>query len=148
MQNSPPGLAPLLLWLLGLAMAGAVCADGNPPNIDFMLHCQGCHLPGGAGVPGHVPALHGQVAKFLHSSEGRAYLLRVPGVAQSVLSDQKLADVMNWMLREFDPQDMPANFTPYDSAEVAHWRQQILRNVNAQRSRILEDAGFAPDPLY
>ena len=108
-----------------------------------MLHCQGCHLADGAGLPGHVPRLQGQVSKFLHSDEGRAYLLRVPGVAQSALSDQRLADVMNWTVREFDPEHLPAAFTPYGSDEVGRWRQQIMRDVSAARLRILQEADHA-----
>jgi hypothetical protein len=132
--------------LLGIVLALAAPpapAGGNPPQIDFMLHCQGCHLSEGQGLAGQVPRLKGEVGKFLHSDEGRAFLLRVPGVAQSSLNDADLAAVMNWVLEEFDPEHLPPAFEPYTAAEVAQWRTRIMRNVNAERTRILEAAGFA-----
>ena len=95
-----------------------------------------------------VPRLKGNVSKFLHSAEGRAFLLRVPGVAQSALSDGRLTAVMNWMVREFDPDNLPADFEDYQVEEVARWRRQILRNVNQVRGPILEASGFDPNDGY
>ena len=114
-----------------------------------MLECQGCHRPGGIGMPEiRLPILKGHVSKFLHSAEGRAFLLRVPGVAQSSLSDDRLAAVMNWMVNEFDPEHLPVDFKDYDGEEVAKWRAQILRNVNQIRGRILEASGFDANDGY
>ncbi len=129
--------------------AASAAAEVNSPRIDFMLECQGCHLPGGIGMPEiGVPRLKGHVSKFLHSAEGRRFLLRVPGVAQSSLSDERLTAVMNWMVREFDPENLPADFEGYQVDEVIQWRRQILRNVNQVRGRILEASGFEPDDGY
>ncbi|MCZ6666546.1 MAG: hypothetical protein O7B81_14680 [Gammaproteobacteria bacterium] len=129
--------------------AGSAAAEVNSPRVDFMLECQGCHRPGGIGMPEiGVPRLKGHVSKFLHSAEGRAFLLRVPGVAQAALSDGRLTAVMNWMVREFDPDNLPADFEDYQVDEVARWRRQILRNVNQVRGPILEASGFDPNDGY
>jgi hypothetical protein len=49
---------------------------------------------------------------------GREYLCRVPGVATSPLSNDDLADVMNWMLWRFDKEHLPAAFRPFTAAEI------------------------------
>ncbi len=137
------------LLALGMLVGHAEPATGaNPPDVDFMLECQGCHRPGGVGWPGMVPRLDGQVSKFLHSAEGRAYLIRVPGVAQSALSDERLAAVLTWVVRTFDPVHLPAGFTAYSAAEVGRWRREIVRNVSAVRLRILEQSGFSAPDAY
>ena len=112
-------------------------AAGNLPEINYMLHCQGCHLPGGVGHPGIVPKMQGEVGAFLGSAAGRAYLVQVPGAAQSSLDDAELAEVLNWMLPAFD-QRVRADFTRYTAAEVARYRETPLTNVSAMRRSILD----------
>ncbi|MEE2983764.1 MAG: hypothetical protein VX929_10755 [Pseudomonadota bacterium] len=141
--------ALLLGACIVLSAGSPAVTEVNSPRVDFMLECQGCHLPGGIGMPEiSVPRLKGHVSKFLHSAEGRAFLLRVPGVAQSALSDGRLTAVMNWMVREFDPENLPADFKDYRIDEVSQWRTQILRNVNQVRGPILEASGFDPNDGY
>ncbi|MGH7291646.1 MAG: c-type cytochrome, partial [Myxococcota bacterium] len=62
------------------------------PEVNYMLHCQGCHRPDGSGVPGAVPDLRDEVARFLATDDGRAFLIRVPGVANAPLSDRELGE--------------------------------------------------------
>ena len=68
--------------------------DKNRAQLNYMLNCQGCHAKDGRGL-GDVPALKGFVGNFLSSNEGRAYLIRVPGSANSPLTDVELAEVVN-----------------------------------------------------
>jgi hypothetical protein len=103
-----------------------------------MLHCQGCHLAGGIGHPGLVPDLQGQIGKFLGSDAGRAYLVQVPGSSQSALANGELAAVLNWMLREFDPQGVSADFDRFTAAEVARYRSTQLLSVSSTRRELLE----------
>ena len=123
--------------VIAIAATATASAEPTPPRVDFMLHCQGCHLPDGGGIPDLVPPLKDHVARFVHSEAGRAFLVQVPGVAQSFLSDERLAAVMNWMLTEFDAAGIPADFSPYTAAEVGRWRQQPERHVTETRTRIL-----------
>jgi len=127
---------PLLALCLVLGAASAA-AD---PSIDYMLQCQGCHLADGSGAPDSVPALGG-LARFLAAPGGRAYLVRVPGAAQSPLDDQRLAAVLNWMLRRFDPEGVPEDFVPFDAEEVARVRRPPLTDVAGERARLLEQTG-------
>lgn len=128
-----------------LAAALAVLAIALParawgPETHYAIHCQGCHLADGAETPGKVPGLAGRVALFLRTPDGRAYLGRVPGVANAALSDADLAVLLNWTLRRFDPAHVPADFAPYTAAEIGALRRAPLVEVTRERTRILGEA--------
>ncbi|MEM7541349.1 MAG: hypothetical protein AAF384_07140 [Pseudomonadota bacterium] len=123
-----------LIVALGLSVHSA---SANSPHVDFMLHCQGCHLADGTGTPGIVPPLVGKLGLFLRTQTGRDYLLRVPGVAQSSLSDERLAAVMNWAVDYFDAPGKPADFEPYSPEEAGKLRSQILRSVKELRIELI-----------
>jgi hypothetical protein len=124
--------------LLALLAAGAAPASSPAdPHIDYMLECQGCHLSDGSGFADSVPALQGQVARFLHVPGGREYLIRVPGSAQAPLDDAQLAAVLNWMMRRFGPADAAASFTPFSAAEVSRHRARPLVDVEPLRRDLL-----------
>ncbi|MGH7820703.1 MAG: c-type cytochrome [Candidatus Binatia bacterium] len=120
------------------AASGAARADGDPA-LDYMLNCQGCHRAEGAGTAGSVPALSGSVARFLAVPEGREFLVRVPGVAQSVLDDERLAALLNWLVTRFDAGHVPKDFRRYTAAEVARLRRRPLTDVEGLRRRLLAD---------
>jgi hypothetical protein len=53
-------------------------------------------------------------------------MVRVPGVLQSRLNNQQLADVLNWILFEFNADTLPADFRPFVASDVAAARQRVL----------------------
>jgi len=119
---------------VGLALLAAPAAPAAPrPDEDYLLHCSGCHHADGAGVPGVVPPLSG-LAPFLATPAGRAYLVRVPGVAQSSLDDERLAALLNWVMREMSG---VAPTRSYDAREVHALRAEPLRDPRAQRAIVL-----------
>jgi mono/diheme cytochrome c family protein len=105
---------------------------------DYILHCRGCHGPEGAGAPGAVPDFRDEVGRFLAVPGGREYLIRVPGTAQSELSDARVARLLNWLVREFSPRRVPRPFEPYTAAEVARHRRPPLTDVAATREKLLD----------
>ena len=117
---------------------------------DFALHCQGCHTPRGEAVAGWVPALRDSVGVFLHTPEGRAFLVQVPGIAFAPLEDQRLAELLNWMVQSLSAAQLPAAFVPYSAAEVAAYRRQALVDVDKARAQVVAQLvrkGLpAPDP--
>ena len=128
--------------LLALAVACAASAD---PRSDYMLNCRGCHGPDGGGVPGAAPDFRGQLGRFLRVPGGREYLVRVPGTSQSELDDARTAALLNWMLREFSPAEVPADFAPYTPIEVAQVRRPALSDPQGARRallRALEGGGW------
>ena len=68
---------------------------------------------------------------------GREYLVRVPGAAQSTLSDERLAALLDWMIREFGPAEVAAQLDPYRAEEVARWRAQPYTEVQTVRQQLL-----------
>jgi hypothetical protein len=136
-QEPGAGAAPV-----GAAPAGVENAQRAWQN--WTLNCQGCHRLDGSGSDATAPGIAGTVAKFLLVPGGREYLIRVPGVATSPLSDADLAEVMNWMLWRFDKEHLPASFQPYTAAEIAPLRARPLRlEASQMRSALLSQAEAA-----
>lgn len=114
--------------------AGEASQDAR---LNYVINCQGCHKPDGSGQPGFIPPLRGSVGRFLATEDGRAFLIRVPGVAQSTLSDGDLADVLNWTLLNFDRANLPAGFRPYTPEEVRAGRARPLSDTIRTRETIV-----------
>lgn len=128
------------LLIGGVSIAAGTCGVGPAmadPQIDYVLHCRGCHGPDGGGVPGGAPSFRGQIAKFLAVPGGREYLIRVPGTAQSELNDARLAALLNWMVRAFSAEQVPADFVPFGPVEVARWRRAPLTDAARARHDLL-----------
>ena len=110
--------------------------DKNRAQLNYMLNCQGCYARDGRGL-GDVPALKGFVGNFLSSNEGRAYLIRVPGSANSPLTDLELAEVVNWILFTMGDKSLSDAFKPLTPEEVQTYREQPILDAKAERSRLL-----------
>jgi mono/diheme cytochrome c family protein len=128
--------------VLVVALAPAVALPATAvadPHADYMLHCQGCHGPDGSGAPGGIPSFHSNLGKFLSVPGGREYLIRVPGTAQSELSDARVASVLNWMAHTFSAASIPSDFLPFSAEEVARTRRPPLIDVTAARRRLVDE---------
>lgn len=131
--------ASLLISLVALLLGGQDVMATEQRQLDYMLNCQGCHLPDGSGhQQRQVPAFPGQLGRFLSVPGGREYLVQVPGSALSGLSDEALAGVLNWMLERFSPEQLPADFKPYSGTELHEWRQHIPADVARVRRGLIE----------
>jgi hypothetical protein len=124
----------LFLWCLSAQAEGM-----SSPHLNYILHCQGCHLADGAGTPEKVPALKNEVGRFLHVPGGREFLIQVPGSSQSALTDAEIAAVLNWILETFSSGQLPADFAPYTTAEISRYRQPPLANVSAVRANLMKE---------
>jgi hypothetical protein len=124
----------LFLWCLSAQAEGM-----SSPRINYILHCQGCHLVDGAGTVDKVPALKNEVGRFLHVPGGREFLIQVPGSSQSALTDAEVAAVLNWILENFSSGQLPADFIPYTTLEISRYRQPPLANVSAVRAKLMEE---------
>jgi len=127
----------LLALLAALGLLGGAAAASADPHVDYMLECQGCHLPDGSGKPGAVPSLRDSIGRFLEVPGGRAFLVQVPGSATSPLSDARLATLLNWMIREFGPADVARRMRPYEVKEIAVWRARPLVDVETTRAALV-----------
>ena len=121
------------------------------PAQDYMLHCMGCHGTQAQGVPGKIPPLANALSRFMRTAAGRNYVLRVPGAANSALSDRELAAVLNWLAVKFDASAPASNPAPFTTEEVSRLRHEPLVSVLAARSavvRALAATGPAPPAQY
>ncbi len=142
-MRRPGWIAPLSLTALAVFTAGAQVSLSGP-RLHYVLHCQGCHLQDGRETPGSVPALAG-LGLFLQVPEGRAYLVRVPGVANAPLDDAELAALLNWVVAEFGGKQTPRSWLRYTAAEVARQRHRPLLDVEKTRAALLRGAGVVPE---
>jgi|TARA_R110002012_G_scaffold166748_1_gene330175 hypothetical protein len=133
-------LLPTLLTL-GTLFSTANYAE-EPVNerralFNYQMMCQGCHVGDGRGGK-DVPNLKGKVGVFLLTPEGREYLIKVPGSANSALDSKQLAELMNWMLPTMGKDSMPDNFIPYTELEVDTLRKEPLMEVVEHRANLLK----------
>lgn len=126
----------VLLLAAFLAAADMAAAD---PQTDYLLYCRGCHLRNGEAVPkANVPSLH-ELGPLLTTAEGREYIVRVPGVSQNPMSNERLAAVLNWVMQEFNAHALPADYRPFTAAEVSDARVKVLPDPKAHRAKILSN---------
>jgi mono/diheme cytochrome c family protein len=131
------GLAIAVVWCIAALSSHQAQAETNAYTL-YALNCMGCHQVRGEGH-GSIPQLRDFVGNYLHVPGGREFLVQVPGVAQAPLSDAELAAVLNWMLIELSPRQLPGDFKPYDEAEVAGYRGGRLIDVKPVRARLIEE---------
>ncbi|GLK93133.1 hypothetical protein GCM10008164_08690 [Achromobacter xylosoxidans] len=143
--------AAAILLCAGQAVAGdssggapatdAAAADRLRQSVraDYVLQCAGCHRVDGRGSGRHgIPDFRNSVGAFAHLPAGREYLVRVPGAAQSQLSNAELAAVLNWVVEEFSPAQLPADFRPYTEEEVAQVRPRRYEDVVPVRHELAQ----------
>jgi mono/diheme cytochrome c family protein len=139
------GFVPLLRHAgatAALAVAlGSGSAGAAPPEIDYMLNCQGCHLSDGQGFPGSVPDLRGAMGRFAGVPGGRAYLVQVPGSRNAPIDDAALAAVLNWMMDTFSASTRPADYAPFTREEVARARAESVVDIAGRRAALLGAMG-------
>ena len=128
-----------LLFLLSLVFAtGAVAAD-RTAETNYVLRCIGCHVADGTGLPGAgIPNFVDQVGVFAGLPEGRAYLMHVPGVIGSSLSDAEIADVLNYIMEKWAGPSLPPNYVPFSAGEVATLRVAKVGNAVKYRRIVAE----------
>jgi hypothetical protein len=144
-------MAPPLLKLTAALVAGALAATaGASPTQDYMLYCMGCHGTQAQGVPGRVPPLAGSLSLFMRTAEGRNYVLRVPGAANSALPDAQLAAVLNWLAASYGApgEPPPAPFTVDEVTRVRHTPLADVQGTRREVVRSLAASGAAPATQY
>lgn len=122
------------------SLPGESVARTSSVRSQYLLHCAGCHGMDGAGsVRGNVPDMR-ELGRFLRVEGGRAFLIQVPGVMGSGLSDQQVAEVTNWVLATLAAGSLPPGHRPYTGEEVQRARAVPLLDVAATRAGLVERA--------
>lgn len=130
-----PWVAALLFGSIAAVAAQADQLDRRAHQ-DYLLHCMGCHGEDGRGLAGKVPSFPDDLGRLLTSPGGREFIQRVPGVTQSALPSERLAAVLNWMVRKFVPADVGERISPFTAAEVERLRNQPLMEVARERPEL------------
>jgi mono/diheme cytochrome c family protein len=131
-QNAPPSNVPDAvtrqtgLRLIPMPRAAQVYAK----------NCQGCHGEKGVSVT-EIPSLANRIGYFARSPEGRRYLVQVPNVALNPSSDEDIARMMNWLLDTYSRAQLPHDFEPYSTEEIALLRKARI-DAPAERRRVVE----------
>ena len=142
--------ARLLRLAVALAPGAFAAAVPASPAQDYTLYCMGCHGAQAQGVPGRIPPLAGAVSLFMRTPEGRDYVLRVPGAANSALPDAQLAAVLNWLAETYGAAGAPRP-APFTVDEVTRVRRTPLADVQARRREVIRGlaaTGAAPAAQY
>lgn len=108
-------------------------------QFQWTMNCQGCHGPKGKGNASRdVPPLV-ELNAFQKISEGREFLVRVPGVSRSPINNSDLTNLMNWMVREMDPNFNEKDQILFTEQEVGQLRQKpLLNEIRETRSNIIK----------
>lgn len=96
-------------------------------QVAYLTSCGGCHGVEGVSAPQAVPTLRRLTGSFLCTRQGRQFLVRLPDVALSSLSNRMLTKVMNWVVFDLGaPAAGGRAARPYTVAEVARLRSEPL----------------------
>jgi len=107
----------------------------NPAQTQFTLRCGGCHGVSGRSPPSQVPNLRGSAGYFLCTPEGREYVIRLPNVSKTQLSDPDLAEVMNYVAFGLGEGKAPKNAKPFTGDEVHRLRKTPLTGADLMQTR-------------
>jgi cytochrome c553 len=136
-----------LLLIAALALSGSAHAGGEDrPRLQYVQFCSGCHLPDGSGSPAFgVPSMRGLLGQFLQVPGGREFIVQVPGVMNSALSDADIANLMNWLLPVVSAPTLPAaGFKPYTAQEIGRLRTSRPADVPAVRATLIRQIDRLP----
>lgn len=125
--------------LAAVALAAVASPDDSRARVQYVHHCSGCHLADGSGAPTKgIPSMRGTLGLFLQVPGGREYVVQVPGVMNSPLSDDDVANLMNWILPMLAADTTWANAAPYTAEEIARLRRSRPLDVAAVRAELLD----------
>ncbi len=133
------------LLAMAVMLASAACAAQTRSTAslaaykDYMLQCAGCHRYDGTGVTRQgVPSFRDSIGLLAGLPAGRDYMIRVPGAAQSQLSNAELAAVLNWAVMTYGPHQAGAASRPFTAGEVGAARQHRFDDVARARKAVAQ----------
>ena len=111
------------------------------PQSDYVEYCSGCHGMQGNSAPAEIPVLRDRVGYFMCTGEGRDYLIRLPNVAYSAITDnQELAEMMNFVVFGLGGNSAPKGAKPFTAMEVGRLRAKALgtQSLIAARAQVVD----------
>ena len=133
-----------LLFSAGIARAEPELPRLTTPQSDYVEHCSGCHGMQGNSAPAEIPVLRNRIGYFMCTPEGRDYLIRLPNVSYSAITDnQELADMMNFIVFGLGGSSAPKNARPFTATEVGRLRRDPLATTSLVAARARVVSGLA-----
>lgn len=130
----------VLAWCMTLGVSAvthqAVAAERSATK-NYILRCLGCHGADGSGAPKQgIPAFPGLVDPLYSNDKGRTYLVHVPGVTASSLTNNEIAEVLNYVADRWAK--APEQLQRFTAQEVQERQQVPVKDVVALRRALTE----------
>jgi len=126
-----------------LFFAAMTSAQASQPmtagQVNYMLQCQGCHKANGAGFGESVPDLRIVGRQLLAVPAGRQFYVSVPGSSNAPLSNQQLAEVLNFIIADIlgDKDDQADSLSRFTEEEIARYRSIKIPDVKGLREELV-----------
>jgi hypothetical protein len=138
----PTAMSVMAALLFAAAISAApAMPELTAPESDYVEYCSGCHGMQGNSAPAEIPVLRDRVGYFMCTRDGRDYLIRLPNVAYSAITDnQELADMMNFVVFGLGGASAPKGTKPFTAAEVKRLRADALgtQSLIAARETVVD----------
>lgn len=134
MRRAFPIAALTAAGLAAIPLAPAFASE-RPARTNYILHCAGCHGMQGLGtLEGGIPPFPDSIGHIVSADIGRTYVMHVPGVISTDMSDAEIAAVMNYIIDEWS--DGGPLFT---AEEVTRRRALTVGDVVAFRREVVAE---------
>lgn len=125
-----------VLLLIAALLSAPASAGERSPQANYILRCAGCHSLDGSGhIPGGIPPFPGFIDSFVNDDQGRTYLMHVPGVVASSLSDSEIAAVLNYVMQRWGA---TPDFQAFTRNEVTRRRALLVTDVVDYRRAVVQ----------
>ncbi|MEY8830131.1 cytochrome c [Sedimentitalea sp. XS_ASV28] len=124
-------------WIGAAPAASSENGATLSPHANYLLYCSGCHRQDGAGaIEGGIPAFQDSVGYIAGIETGRTYIMHVPGVISTNMSDADVAGVLNYILDRWG-EEGGADFSAEEVtrrralpvADVVVYRRQVVKEL-------------------
>jgi mono/diheme cytochrome c family protein len=110
----------------------------------YVLNCQGCHGARGEVANGDIRPLTYVFSAFTQTPRGRAYLIRVPGIAAAPIADGPLTQLLNYLANLWrSDYDAAQSIPRFSVADVSALRRRPLVDIAAERFAVEREIAVA-----
>lgn len=136
--------------LIGATLGGNAWPDSvtgsqkiSPASELYVLNCQGCHGARGEVGSEDIRPLAFAFSTFTQTGRGRAYIMRIPGIANAPIADGPLTNLLNYLTELWRPDLDGDKSRPFNEAEVGALRHKPLLDVAAERAAVIRELATA-----
>ena len=95
-------------------------------------------MDGSGNELARIPDFRGYIGAFAADEDGRTYVLRVPGVVNTSLSDSEISAVINYVMNTWGGSSLRHDFVAFTAQEVEARRARPVADVVSFRRQIVE----------